>query len=549
MATDTFPSTGELPRIPPPDGPVTSGQAPPPRSLAERAERLPGWLDLAIPCLLVAVLVLFELATRSLWLDEAATVSIASQHGAALWHAIAHDGGNMLGYYLVLHVQIGAFGDAAALIRLPSAVATVVTVALVCLIARRMLDRRGVLVAGLLSAVSLPLVFWGQDARAYAPMITLIAASFLAFLALVDADPGDSGRSRWLWAAYVASTVAAAYMSFAAALIVPAQLVALVWRRERARAVLSAVAAIAVCCVPLLVLARRRGSGQLFWVPPPNLKGLGQMARWLTSAGMPPNFHATATAAPLLVLTLAVIAAVLVAIARRARARGRWPAVAIALWLVVPVLLSIGESLAGQPILLYRNSLVALPAVALLLAWGLRHPRVPTWLAWSVVVALVALRALQLAPSYRVSPENWKAAARYVQARTQPGDCIAFFPSDGRMAFGYYAGTAGSRALVPVLPAAPWSATRPFVEQYTIPSAARLAAIESSCPRLWLLASHYGARNGPPPSRRNYAGYLRLRSTLERGYAQHHSATFGWAGPVRVQLFSRSTAAGRRPRT
>ena len=178
----------------------------------------------------------------------------------------------------------------------------------------------------------------------------------------------------------------------------------------------------------------------------------------------------------------------------RARRRS-WPAVLIVCWLVVPVVLSIGESLAGQPILLYRNSLVSLPAVALLLGWGLMAPRVPRWIGWSGVGLLLALRALQLAPSYGVSPENWKGATRYVEARAQRGDCVAFFPSDGRMPFTYYAGTHSS--LEPVLPAASWSATRPFVEEYTVPTAARLAAIEASCPRLWFIASHYGAAQRP----------------------------------------------------
>ena len=64
--------------------------------------------------------------------DEAATVTIAAQHGAALGTAIAHDGGNMLGYYALLHVLIGAFGNGA--LRAPAAVGarrTVATVALV----------------------------------------------------------------------------------------------------------------------------------------------------------------------------------------------------------------------------------------------------------------------------------------------------------------------------------------------------------------------------------------------------------------------------------
>jgi hypothetical protein len=74
----------------------------------------------AVPALLGAVLCLIELTTRSLWLDEAATVAIAGQHGSAFWHAAAHDGGNMLGYYALLHVLIGWFGDGAFVIRLCS---------------------------------------------------------------------------------------------------------------------------------------------------------------------------------------------------------------------------------------------------------------------------------------------------------------------------------------------------------------------------------------------------------------------------------------------
>jgi mannosyltransferase len=521
MTTETLPST------------VRVAPSRPPQQ-ARNARGRP-WAWIVVPCVLAAALVLYDLATRSLWLDEAASVSISSRHGAALWHAIAHDGGNMIGYYLVLHVLIGAFGDAAAVIRMPSVLATVVSVALVGLIARRMRDDRAALAAGLLSAVSLPLVFWGQDARAYALMITFICGSFLAFIALVDGS-----RSRLAWAAYVACTVLAAYMSFVALLVVPAQVLAWLWRADRARGmrtVLSAVAAIAACCSPLLVLAERRGSSQLFWVPPPNLKGIGQTARWLTSAGMPPNFHPAAATVPALVVSLVLLIVVAVAVIRARRAS--WPALLALCWLLIPVALSIGESLAGQPILLYRNSLVALPAVALLLAWGLTHPRLPTWLAFAALAALLALRALQLAPSYGVSPENWKGATNYVQARAQPGDCIAFFPSDGRMPFDYYVPGPVRRSLLPVLPAAPWSATRPFVEQYTVPSAARLRTIESSCPRLWLIASHYGARNGPAASRANYARFHALRATLRARYPRHASATFGWASPVRVEQLSR----------
>ena len=72
--------------------------------------------------LVAAALAAYELTTRSLWLDEGATISIASQHGSALWDAIRHDGGNMLVYYLLVHVLIGWFGNGEAVVRIPSVI-------------------------------------------------------------------------------------------------------------------------------------------------------------------------------------------------------------------------------------------------------------------------------------------------------------------------------------------------------------------------------------------------------------------------------------------
>src|ERR1700758_1449250 len=108
-------------------GPVTAAPA------GTRDAR--AWGAIAIPAVLAAVLSLIGLSGRSLGFDEGATASIAAQHGSALWHAIAHDGGNMSGYYLVMHVLVGVFGNGLVVLRLPSVVATVATVALIGLVA------------------------------------------------------------------------------------------------------------------------------------------------------------------------------------------------------------------------------------------------------------------------------------------------------------------------------------------------------------------------------------------------------------------------------
>jgi len=84
-------------------------------------------------------------------------------------------------------------------------------------------------------------------------------------------------------------------------------------------------------------------------------------------------------------------------------------------------------------------------------------------------VVLVGGRALQLAPSYGVSPEPWQQASAYVLDRARPGDCVAFYPLDGRMAFQYYLGTRPSAdRLAPrsILPVLPWGEVHPDGDEF-----------------------------------------------------------------------------------
>jgi mannosyltransferase len=482
---------------------VRDPQAVPPRPLA-REPRLWDVAVVAGPAAVAIGLCLYELTTRSLWLDEAATVAIAGQHGSALWSAISHDGGNMLGYYALMHVLVGWFGHGAFVIRLPSVLAAGAAAGAVSLLALRLFDRRVAAAAGLLTAVSLPLVFWGQDARGYAAMVALVAGSFAAFAALVETG------SRRAWIAYVALTVLAVYASFVAVLAVPAQLAALAWRRgawrgEAWRRTAGALAACAVCWVPLAVLAASRGSGQLFWIPRPTLKLEKQVVLALSSAGFEPNFRPTWAAGALAIVT------VLLLIGAFVRTPVPWGARLGLAWLVVPIGLMWLWSLVGQPLFTPRNALVALPAVALLVGW-----LVARWsIGWVAVAVVIALRVVALAPSYGSSPENWRAATHYVTASERPGDCVAFYPLDASMPFAYYSG----------------QSVKPYVERYETPS------LPANCRRVWLVASHQGLPSGTASSREHFARYAAVRRALTRGYARNSTRAFGYASVIWVELF------------
>jgi len=487
-----------------------------------------------------ALLCAYRLTGRSLGFDEGATAAIVAQHGGALGAAIARDGGNMSGYYVLLHGLTGVFGNATSVLRLPSVVAAAVTAGCVCALASRLFDLRVALASGVLTAVSLPLVFWGQAARGYAPMVACVAASFLAFAVLVDRD-AVGASTRWPWLAYVLCTTLAVYCGFIAVLVVPAQIVSLVVRRRAPAPVGSALVVAAVCCLPLVVLAARRGSGQLFWAPRPDLISTLQVLELLTSSGLSPSFPLTAAGIVLLCATLLVIVAALPVTRRRRRhpdPRGKWSLALVGAWLIVPVALAALESLVGQSIFLSRNLLMCLPAVAMTVAAALLHPRLPRSVSWLAIAAIVALRALALGPSYGVSPEDWRAANAYVTTRSRPRDCIAFYPSDGRMAFAYYHGS--SRTVPrPIIPVAPWTQVRPYVERYETLAGSQLRRLPSQCARVWLVWSHEGQLRGPRISHANYVRFVALDRALASEFPIRHTARFGYAAPVHVALLAR----------
>jgi mannosyltransferase len=507
---------------------------------APAATPAPTWPVIAGPAALAAILTFVQITGRSLGFDEGATVAIASQHGSALWAGIAHDGGNMSAYYLLLHVLIGTFGNGLLVLRIVSGLATVATVAVVAVLARRLFSPLVAVAGGTLAAVSLPLIYWGQTARAYAPMVAFVCAGFVMFIELCD--PPGRRPGRWPWLGYVAAMTLAMYCSFVAVLVVPAQLLVLVHRRRAWRALGTALGVIALLCVPLLVLAVRRGSGQLFWVPRPNRMVETQVLQSLTSAGLTPSFHHTATTYLLMWGTIAAVVALAAdAVLRRRRGQDVWGRTLVLAWAIVPAALTFLYSLMSQPVFEPRNVLVSTPAISLALATTVCGGRRRRAVAALGVALIVALRALQVVPAYGVSPEPWSTVTARVLAQSRPGDCIAFYPLDGRMAFQYYVARApGGRRRAPrsILPIIPWTRVKSYVEDYQTLSPAQVARRTVGCDRLWLVSSHEGQPDGPALSRAHRTAYFRLDAALQAMFGLSPVQSYGYASTIHVQLLT-----------
>jgi hypothetical protein len=348
----------------------------------------------------------------------------------------------------------------------------------------------------------------------------------------------------------VLTTLAALYIGYDVALLIPAQLALLLLYRERARLVIACLVVVALLSVPLLVLAAERGSGQLFWVTPLSWRIAGQSALALFSAAFVPNFHHTATTAPTAILMgFAVLVGLWLAIRTVLRASKRrddtWQLLFILAWVLVPTVLTLLAYAVGEPIELPRVTILELPALALLVAWLLLRPQVMPLLGGAAVAVILVLRLLQVIPSYGASPEPWNAATAYAlrAAPTGKTTCVVFYAQDGREVFDYYKRVAGLSeteqppTLRPLLPSLPWNQIKPFVEQYRGLDSAQQSAIAARCPSLMLIASHPGQSNGTHQSLVNLHRYQRMVRGFTRDYDHHTLRTFGWASPIRVYLF------------
>ena len=467
-----------------------------PRSSGASSLQPLDWFAVIVPTALAAALLLYDLGGRSLWLDEADTFTTASQHGSALWHWALNDGGNMVLYYLGMHVVTGALGTSEITLRLPSALAAIATVPTAFFLLRRLFDRRAAVFGAAFEAVSMPVVYWGQQARGYSVAAFLVSASTLAFVVAVQ------DKRRLAYVAYVVLSVLAVYTVLLSALVLVAHVASLLALRPDQvprRQLAACYGAICVLCVPVGLVALAHGTAPVDWVTPFGSL-VGPAARGLVEflASDSPFWPSAHTAAHLVIIAMAalwVYAALLWsrALAHRAKERtAAWAYGLLIAWVACPVVISYLVSALVHPILVDRYLLDTLPAASMLAGVACARLR-PQPLAIGTGAALLVLRAWVTVPSYGAPLEDWRGAEIAVLDRSLPGDCVAFFTSDGYMPFDYYVlGRPRDHRLppTPVLPVSSWASRAPHVLEPAFIPGRRMHEVVASCPRLWLLSSH-----------------------------------------------------------
>jgi hypothetical protein len=394
----------------------------------------------------------WRLGRQSLWFDEGYTAWFVAHPPDQILRLVRADTAPPL-YYFLLHQWTRYFGNSEAGLRSLSALFSSLTLILAVPIARRILVTPGaVALAVWLLAVGFHQPYYAQEARGYALMVLL----FIAAVDCLQRHLTDRDRRRLvpisllLAAALYTHNIMMAYLPafFGAWLVFPSEHSF----SRRVQDIGLTIFSMALLYSPWALFglpAQLHLVGQGFWVKPPGTLDVLTLLGWLFD--VPPYFswnHFLArTHIPLQVhsapvvfgsLLIAASLAITFSHVRGTRLRN---AFGLAFLVLAPFVLVTVYSLLRTPLLMDKLFLpsAALAPVLLIFPLSVELSRAArrAVLAGAMVVLLISLSTLVAYETVQ-KKEDWRGAARFVQALPPAQRLIAFVANDGQLPFDYY---------------------------------------------------------------------------------------------------------------
>jgi mannosyltransferase len=482
------------------------------------------WLALTVA--LSAALRFFRLGTKSFWLDEAASATLARLEWQPFWTALIHRQANMALYYVLLRGWI-RLGSSEFVIRCLSVLAGVAAIPAIYLLGARLLGPR----AGRLAALLLPVhafhIRYSQEARAYSWFVLLAIMSSLFLLRSLEQP------SRKNWGGYILLSSLMVYAQVFGGWMLLVQWISVYLLRHRVRWKQFLVSAATICLLisPLafcLLFASDRS--QLHWLTKPTLHDLYKFSLDMTGEGGP-------------LLLLAYVALVLggvgtaVSQMKSRSSEGVWKYWFLLIWLVLPAALVLAISF-RWPAFEPRFLIFCLPPLVLLAADALTRVRSKVLFAAAVTIVL----GLSLNGTYsyyrgRADSEhtdNWKDATRYVLSQARADDAVLFSYSEERLAFDEYQRQFHTTG----------SGIHEFPEETDLelltlrpsrPSAELLSNIVAGYERVWVISAFQ-----PNPASR------RAEAPLAASFREYSEQSFGF---VRADLYADKIPPSAKERT
>jgi 4-amino-4-deoxy-L-arabinose transferase-like glycosyltransferase len=344
-----------------------------------------------------AVLRFATLDRQSFWVDELVTVSLVRRSFVDMLNTIPHSEATPYLYYVLAWPWARLFGSGEAGLRSLSAVAGTATVVAAYGAGAALISRRVGLIAAALVAVNPFLLWYSQEARAYA-LVTLFVAIGLWFFG--RALNGERGALAG-WA--VASGLALATHYFAVFVVAPEALWLLARVQVRRHAALASLVPAAVLLAHLPLILDQRDNGNSVAQSSLALRVAGIPKDLAVGYSFPAELAGSVIAAALLLVGIFLLAT---RTAGHAAAGALVAGSVAACALVVPVVLA----LLGMDYVLARNAIVALPPAVVCLAAGYAANRAGL-LAGVALCALLVAIGLSVSLDSRYGRTDWRGFA------------------------------------------------------------------------------------------------------------------------------------------
>jgi mannosyltransferase len=369
-----------------------------------------------------ALLRFTTLDVQSYWLDEVATVNILRHGFGDMISAVSAGESTPPGYYIVAWLWSKLFGTGEFGLRSLSALLGTATIPLAFVLGRKIASRTAGLVAAALCAFSPLLVWYSQEARAYALMVLLTGFTLLLLLRVLE---NPAPRRIFAWAAVSIAAIATHYF---AGFLVGAEALWLLYRSPARQRVAIGVGVVAVAAAGLLPLAlHQRSTGAARFISESSiLRRLAEVPKQF-AVGYQGPAETLITIVSLLLIAYGVVG--LLAL-RRAQA---WLFVALAAATVAaPLVLA----LIGPDYLLARNVIAALLPFLVAVATGFAAGRAGIAAAVGVC-ALGLVQVIGVDTQERYQRDNWRAAAEFIGRADQPRAVIVT-PASGAVPMLHY---------------------------------------------------------------------------------------------------------------
>jgi mannosyltransferase len=384
-------------------------------------------IALAVLILLGAGLRFATLDLQSYWYDEAVTVGLVRMDFGGMLSAIYHHESSPPLYYMLAWGWSKLFGTGEAGLRSLSALFGTASIPVFYAAARELATRQVGLAVAALAAFNPLLVWYSQEARAYALLALLGGLSLLFFARLLRAV---DRRALALWALFSALALLTHY--FAVFLVAP-EAAWLLWRR-RGREVALGVGAVALVAAALLPLALHQQSLDLASFIRGEALGyrLARAPKQFLVGFDAPFEVAAAVIAALIALAGLVLAAVRLRDRLGVRVAGGLAGAGIALPLVLALL--------GADYFETRNLLALWLPFAVAMAAGLLAASGRAGAAAIGVLAVlgvVATIGVDVTPNWR--RDDWRGAARAL-GRADELRAVVITPGNGGTPLRLYRG-------------------------------------------------------------------------------------------------------------